>query len=273
MKKIISTTLLCVCLLSQLFSQTSGQEYTNRMNHIFQHVDKSRITTGLLSDYGLQLVEPNAFNGVLGDSNYVNIDTWKMLYSGMFTSKINNNIVMTLPETVFNQIDNATNTDAVPVAMMHYQYNQLNENALNLNLLRIINADQLQDVPGAALPYVLKHLFAVAPKTLEFLSGTVSFVFNSNLWYQNVNKTIQTLEINFNNESGYRLANWNTPINYTFRQDGIKTIYFRLTYTDGTSYTSQTNIFVTGATPKPKSILKDDSVHFPANSVHSGGGL
>jgi len=55
-------------------------------------------------------------------------DTWRMLYSGMFSSKINNNVTLTDPETVFDLIDNATHSSAVPVAMMHYQYNALNEN-------------------------------------------------------------------------------------------------------------------------------------------------
>jgi hypothetical protein len=38
-----------------------------------------KIATALLSDYGLQLIEPEYFNGIPADSNYVNMDTWKML--------------------------------------------------------------------------------------------------------------------------------------------------------------------------------------------------
>jgi len=75
-----------------LTAQNPGQNYTNRMNHIFQYVDKSKITTGLLSEYSVQMVDPKYFNGVPADSNYVDMDTWRMLYSGMFTSKINNNV-------------------------------------------------------------------------------------------------------------------------------------------------------------------------------------
>jgi len=101
-----------------LTAQNPGQEFTNRMNHIFQYVDKSKVATGLLSDYGLQIVEPTYFNGTPADSNYVNMDTWRMLYSGMFTSKINNNVSLTDPETVFAQIDNAAHSTAVPVAIL-----------------------------------------------------------------------------------------------------------------------------------------------------------
>ena len=122
------------------------------------------------------------------------MDAWKMLYTGMYSSKINNNVSLTLPETVFSQIENVTHATAVPVAMMHYQYNQLNENAINLGLLQVVN-DQIIDVPGAALPYLTKQLFAVAPKKLLFEGATVRFVFKSNLFYKNVNKTNRLFRI------------------------------------------------------------------------------
>ena len=84
---------LAVGLMTAVYlpAQNPSQEFTDRMNHIFQYVDKNKIATGLLSDYGLQIVEPKYFNGVPADSNYVDMDAWKMLYSGMFTSKINSN--------------------------------------------------------------------------------------------------------------------------------------------------------------------------------------
>jgi hypothetical protein len=92
MKKIIFLSVTGILISLHLFAQNPSQEFSNRMNHIFQYVNKSRASTGLLSDYGLQMVEPKHFNGVPADSNYVDMDAWKMLYSGMFTSKINNNL-------------------------------------------------------------------------------------------------------------------------------------------------------------------------------------
>jgi hypothetical protein len=257
-------------ITGNLSSQNSGQELSDRINYIFQQTDKSRITTGLLSDYGLQIVEPVYFDGIPADSNYVDMDTWKMLYSGIYTSKINNNISLTSPETVFSQIENTAHTTAVPVAMMHYQYNQLNENALNLGLLQVVN-DRIIDIPGAASPYLTKQLFAVAPKELFFNGSTVGFVFKSNLWYTNSGKTIRKREINFNNESGYLTAAWDTPISYMFSTGGVKTIYFRLTYTDGTFYTSQTNIMVTISSSSFRSSTEDGDFPIQATSQHSGG--
>jgi hypothetical protein len=170
MKTKIFLSAIGLIIAGNLSAQDPGQEYTDRMNYIFQQTNKSRIATGLLSDYGLQMVEPAYFNGVPADSNYVDMDTWKMLYSGIYTSKINNNISLTLPETVFSQIDNATHTTAVPVAMMHYQYNQLNENAVNLGLLQVVN-DQIIDVPGAT-PVSDTKLYNQSGTLVRSLSAT-----------------------------------------------------------------------------------------------------
>ena len=67
-----------------------AQNYADTINHIFEHVDKSRITTGLLSDYGVQMVNLSDFNGTPADSNYVDINTWKKLYVGIYTSDLVN---------------------------------------------------------------------------------------------------------------------------------------------------------------------------------------
>jgi hypothetical protein len=164
----------------------------------------------------------------------------------MFTSQINTNISMPLPETVFEQINNATHATATPVAMMHYQYNKSNPDALDLNLMRIINGDQLQDVPGAASPYLLQTLFVVAPTQRRFRERTVSFVFPQSLYFTNSTLSIQQIAVNFNNETGYVPTSWNNPISHNFTTGGVKEISFRVTFTNGISLTSRTHIFVRG---------------------------
>ena len=56
-KIIILTASLMIAY--SLTAQNPGQKYTNKMDSIFQYVNKSKITTGLLSDYGLYMVEPD----------------------------------------------------------------------------------------------------------------------------------------------------------------------------------------------------------------------
>ena len=65
---------LAICFFL-IFGSITAQSYNETINTIFEHVDKSKITTGLLSDYGVQMVDIESFNGIPTDSNYVDIDT------------------------------------------------------------------------------------------------------------------------------------------------------------------------------------------------------
>lgn len=88
MRKIIS--LLC-CLLpfGQCIYANDNNAYDlfrEKMENIFEYVDKSQIPTGLLSDYGLKFIYPDSYNGVVCDSNYVSRVVWEMLYAGLYDS-------------------------------------------------------------------------------------------------------------------------------------------------------------------------------------------
>jgi hypothetical protein len=136
-------------ITSSVLAQNPAQEYKTRMDHIFMYMDKSRITTGLLSDYGLQMVDPVYFNGIPADSNYVDMDIWKQLYIGMYGSKINSNVSLTAPETVYNQIEKAVHSTATPIAVMHFQYNKLNDDAVKQGLVAVVNG-QIREMVGKA---------------------------------------------------------------------------------------------------------------------------
>lgn len=265
---------LAICLFL-LFGSVTAQTYYETINTIFENVDKSKITTGLLSDYGVQMVDIESFNGIPTDSNYVDIETWKKLYNGLYSSKINSNANLSSPDVVLAGVENEQPTDnAVPVAMMQFQYNKLNDDAANLGLLQVVN-NQIYEVAGASSPYFTKQLFAVAPKSIVFSSLTASFVFNSSLWFTNSGKSLQKIEVNFNNESGYLTANWDVPISYTFTADGTKTISFKLTYTDGTNYTSRTKVIMHGSSMQkaPIDLTRYDTYPIPITSEYSGGTL
>jgi hypothetical protein len=76
MKRIFIPILLFLVLYAgKLSAQDTDQAYTDSLNYIFQQVDKSKIATGLLIDYGLQSVDPEVFNGIPADNNYVDINT------------------------------------------------------------------------------------------------------------------------------------------------------------------------------------------------------
>jgi hypothetical protein len=242
-------------------------DYDNQINSIFQNIDKSRVSTGLLYDYGVHLIDPIYYNGtLLSDSNYVDIDIWNSLYWTMYSTKVNNNISLQTPDQISSIIDTE---GATSLAVMHLKYTKFMDNAITSGLLTVSN-DKLYDVSGKN-PYEEKMIFAIAPKNAYFASNTATFKFNSNLNINNTGKTVKSLQINFNNENGYRTVTWNTEISHSFSTEGIKDVYFRIIYTDNSTYTVRTKISVTKE-PSPE-LRSDANISINATSNHSGGNI
>lgn len=59
---------LCVCLSAS--AQDTPDAFADRINFIFQYVDKSQVSTGILQEYGIEFTSLNNYNGqALNDNN------------------------------------------------------------------------------------------------------------------------------------------------------------------------------------------------------------
>lgn len=138
MKKVL---LFCVFVVfsTLLFSQTMEEEITNRMNYVFEKVNRGNVATGLLSNYGVQPIPLEYYDGIPADSNFVDIRIYTMLYVGVYGAKFNNNISLITPDELSQQIEEYPSGDAVPVGIMHYQYNRFKEDAVELGLVNVVD--------------------------------------------------------------------------------------------------------------------------------------
>jgi hypothetical protein len=60
----------------------------DKLNNVFANINKNQIPTGFLEEFATPLVPLDVFNGVLTDSNRVDIDGWRMVYSTLYSSRI-----------------------------------------------------------------------------------------------------------------------------------------------------------------------------------------
>jgi hypothetical protein len=123
--------ILMLAISATVWSQDPKAEFKNKLNVLFQNMDKSKITSGLLADYSVELAEIAPFNGILSDTNYVDASTWLNLYGSIYDAKINDRIRLETPETVADKFKNASENSAVPLAIMHYTYDKLDDDAYN----------------------------------------------------------------------------------------------------------------------------------------------
>lgn len=172
MKKLLLVVTTMIVTL-QIFSQTDLLR--QKLDSIFQYIDKTQIPTGYLKEYGAELMPIHCFNGILTDSNAIyNINSFRAAYTDISTAKIQTQLPAMQDLTVVNnKIDSLKNTLAAPVALLYCNYASLRDDALRLNLFTI-NNQQVFDVPGRSQsPYKTNIFFAAASINKEF-TNTVS---------------------------------------------------------------------------------------------------
>jgi hypothetical protein len=93
MKKLIFIFLLAS---SSGYAQTEiGTAFQTEMNTLFQNVNRTTVTTGLLKEYGMRFTDVGKLNGVLITSNHCNRGVWSALYTSLYFMKFNNNVSLT----------------------------------------------------------------------------------------------------------------------------------------------------------------------------------
>jgi len=158
MKKLL---FLLLVLVNAYAGFTQNNSYANRMQHIFGNIDKTKVTTGYLKEFGIRFNEIEAYNGVLNSTNFVDKTQWQSLYSSLYTMRIGSVATnMTAPNTIFTNLKNQqNNTENVLFIVQHYNYQQYKANGYTNGDVTVSN-DRIYDVAGRN-PYDTKTVFAV----------------------------------------------------------------------------------------------------------------
>ncbi len=229
-------------------AQDTPDDFYNRVSYVFQHVDNSPVSTGLLLDCGVEFMNLGNFDGLaLTDSNYVSLLDWRCNYATLLSSQFNGNISFTDFPTINSRISTATATNLpIPFVLLHYNYQVLRDDALSSGLMYSSN-DQLYDVANRpASPYLNKTAFAISPALNYYKTtdGYVSFIFKSDLMFGNTGKTISTLKVNFDNGNGLQSLTTGMAYSAQYSSSGYKTLTYQITYTDNSVYTGHSKIYI-----------------------------
>ncbi|WP_422355362.1 T9SS type A sorting domain-containing protein [Roseivirga pacifica] len=244
-------------VVTNLFAQST--DFSTKINHVFEHVDRGPVLTGLLWDYGFQFVDVLEYDGVIRTDNYLGGAEWRGLYASLYSQAFNMNFSLSDLDSYNSVAKNQQSIDGETVnfMMLHIEYNKLKSNAVTSNLMSVSN-DQLYDVSGRqSSPYEVKRAFAISPTSHNLDGSTHSFKLRQNLFVTNSGKTLSGRYIDLGDGQGYRSVNWNSTVSATYSSDGIKTVKVKLTFTDGTSLESHSKIKVIN-TVQPTAVTSFD---------------
>lgn len=68
MKKLLVFTLFFIALF---YGNAQNTDYYDRMEHIFGNIDKTKVTTGFLKEFGIRFNEVEVYNGLISNNNFI----------------------------------------------------------------------------------------------------------------------------------------------------------------------------------------------------------
>jgi len=133
----------------------------------------------------------------------------------------------------------------------------------------------LNDVVGrTSSPYALHEIVSFSPKKNKFYDKlSHDFRINTDFIRTNVTKTISTIEIDFDNGSGYQTMALGANTKITWSSFGKKILKLKITYTDSSVYHAKSQgdlVDRTGGQPKIGAQY-DDSVYIPHPTIPNHG--
>lgn len=215
------------------------------MEHIFGNIDKTKVTTGFLKEFGIRFNEVEAYDGIIDTDNLVDQTQWQSLYSSLYTMRVGTVAQnMTAPNVVFNNLDTQQGnaTEDVLLAALYYNYQQYKTNAVSNGDVTVSN-DQIFDVAGRN-PYNTKSVFGASPLNKRLQGDTFTFKLPSGLIHTNTSLSLSQVQVNFDDGNGYQTITLNTAKSVTYTSGGEKDITVKMVYTNGPTLYSQSKIWV-----------------------------
>lgn len=164
-KWLLFAALLSILPLAQGYGQTleENPEIRTMLDKMFEHLDKTKVPTGLLLDYAFDLVDFENFDGyALRDSNYVNNGTYEYMLRSIRSAAVQTKPFKAVQE-IMQDMAALGNDGKLSAGIVLYKYNYMRADALTGNYIRFIN-DQVYDnyINGVwQNPYAEKYLFGI----------------------------------------------------------------------------------------------------------------
>ncbi len=243
MKKLVAFLLLSCWACAGFAQSTPSARWQQHADSIFQYIDRSPVTTGILTNYGFALKDYNQFQGTaLTASNQLHsLVEWRLLYTAMQTSVFNSNANLPSLATANQRIAQAQvqqqTSAAIPIASLLARYNRFSDDAGTAGLVTVSNK-QLYDNPNRTRsPYEQRVLVAMCPLQTAIATRTPQFILPWQLCFTNA-VTTRALEVDAGDGQGYRSIGWDQPIGAAYPADGTYILRVRYTSTDGTVWLS-----------------------------------
>jgi hypothetical protein len=119
----VKNKLLLITFFLCLFAKAQNNDYANRIEHIFENINPSKVTAGFLKDYGISLIDIEKANGLIASDNQVNRSQFVSIHNSLYTMRIGNTVSNFIDPAAFtNTLNNAVTSNDVDVVLASQHY-------------------------------------------------------------------------------------------------------------------------------------------------------
>ena len=259
---------LCGLLISScsVFCQgtlTLAKDSVLNNDSIFDKLDKSKITTGVLYDKAFLLTDVSKYDGIYDTVN--NLKNWENIYAEIINASVNTPQIPAL-DTVMNLVNPSQDptNQVIPIGIINFNYNFIKATALDSAYLLLQNS-QLYDNPNSTTsPYDVAKIFTIAPLQPYIIGTSATFSIVNKFYFSNVSDALQSMAIDFGDGAGYRDVHFGDMITVNYSSSGFVQLKVKATYQN--QILNASSFFQAGTSSGARSISSTDLLTFQFNA-------
>ncbi|WP_255474061.1 DNRLRE domain-containing protein [Pontibacter qinzhouensis] len=222
------------------YTSPSGLTFTQETDQLFQHLNKTPITTGILYDRVVPFTRLDLFGQPL-QLNTADREYFRQAYSELRGATYGTSSLLST-EAVDQKIRESLNSGTVPIGLIAYKFNQIDTMSIQHNLLYQSNGLLYDSNPRSRSPYWEKKAVVLAALTGSVKAGVVNFRISPDLVANNLGLGINYVQIDFGNGA----------VNYSVGQQfsvslttgGVRTIRYTVYFNNNTQVTTYSTLTV-----------------------------
>lgn len=230
-----------------------------RLYEMLQNIDISPLNSGVWLDMAIPMLDFERCMVGAADPLVMDYRQFKTAYLNIFTAQTEEffDEPLSALETVIHNKDLTVPVGGtVPLGLIHVEAQRIMPSAVDDGLLTQDSNGNLHAVEGQN-PFELVELMFLSPLAENIQGSSFDFQLPDELVFSNINTTqkngslksaITQFQINADDGLGFRNAGISangykaSGFSVDYQSAGIKTLEFRITFADGTEYTSQAKI-------------------------------
>ena len=228
-------------LAVSIFTGLAAQSYTQSFNEVFQNVDLSHTSTGIL--YERVLPVSNLYNFIMNRPHpFDTCDYWQFVlaYEELYRAGAQNIFLSDSVEEMLQHLPNDGET--VVIGILHMKFNTFDTAAVRQRLYYDSDSVLWENTSVNVSLFQENNVFMAAPLVEQVFSRTVRFVVDGNYSFDNTTNPITMLKIDFDDGSGEKTITNNTPISVVYLSEGIKNLRITSSFLDGTTVVTYSKI-------------------------------